>query len=218
MTRSRTYQYRVVDVFTERALEGNPLAVFPQAIGLDDVTMQSIARELNVSETVFIFPASTSGCAARVRIFTPAREMDFAGHPTIGASFVLLDEGIVPKQSDRFVLEENIGPVSIRVEHGDRPLIWLTTPPDPGRTGRWIECCAPALWALRLRICCPAAPQRLSAGNPTIFVAVRDKQTVDRAWLDLGGLKKIKGTNSRSGMRLRIRGHARGSLLPNVRA
>ena len=65
----------------------------------------------------------------RARIFTPTREMLFAGHPTIGASFVLLDEGIVPKGTEQFVLDEKIGPVPIRVESGDRPLIWLTTPP-----------------------------------------------------------------------------------------
>ena len=194
MTSSRTYQYRVVDVFTDCPLEGNPLAVFPYALGLDDVTMQNIARELNLSETVFIFPAARFGCAARLRIFTPAREMDFAGHPTIGASFVLLDDGIVPKQSEHFVLEENVGPVSIRVEHGGRPLIWLTTPPIQEGPVLDRVLCAGAL-GLAPEDLLPAAPQRLSAGNPTVFIAVRDKETVDRAWLDMGGVRKLKGTN-----------------------
>jgi trans-2,3-dihydro-3-hydroxyanthranilate isomerase len=190
----RHYQYRVVDVFTDRPLEGNPLAVFPHALGLDDVTMQKIARELNLSETVFVFPAQRSGNAARVRIFTPAREMDFAGHPTIGASFVLLEDGIVPPESGHFVLEENIGPVPIRVEHGGRPMIWLTTPPiqeGPVLDG---PLCADALGLAREDLLA-AAPQRLSAGNPTVFIAVRDKETVDRAWLEMGGLKNIKATN-----------------------
>jgi trans-2,3-dihydro-3-hydroxyanthranilate isomerase len=188
------YPYRVVDVFTDRPLEGNPLAVFPHALGLDDATMQNIARELNLSETVFVFPAARSGSAARIRIFTPSREMDFAGHPTIGASFVLLDEGIVPKHSASFVLEENIGPVPIRVEQGARPLIWLTTPPiEVGATfDRALCACALGLSPEDLA---HPAPQRLSAGNPTIFVAVHNKEAVDRAWLDMSGMKKLKGTD-----------------------
>src|SRR5918993_628857 len=92
MSSSRVYRYRVVDVFTTRQFEGNPLAVFPDANGLSDGTMQKIARELNLSETVFVFPASSTRFSARLRIFTPSRELAFAGHPTIGTSFVLIDE------------------------------------------------------------------------------------------------------------------------------
>jgi trans-2,3-dihydro-3-hydroxyanthranilate isomerase len=168
----------------ERPLEGNALAVFPDASGLDDATMQKIARELNLSETTFIGPATRADCAANVRIFTPTKEMVFAGHPTIGSSFVLLDEGIVPKDSERFVLEEKVGPVSIRAEPGERPLIWLTTPPITyGRTfDRGL--CARTL-GIEPSDLLEIAPQLLSAGNPTIFVAVKDKEVVDRAWLDL---------------------------------
>ena len=123
-----TYSYQVVDVFTRNPLEGNALAVFPNGSGLDAATMQSIARELNLSETVFILPATQPGCDAQLRIFTPTREMAFAGHPTVGASYVLLQLGMVPPNSERFVLQEPVGPVPVRVEMGDRPLIWLTTP------------------------------------------------------------------------------------------
>src|SRR5258708_1186510 len=98
------YRYRVVDVFTDIAMQGNPLAVFPDAVGLDETTMQSIAKELNLSETVFVLPATREDCAVRVRIFTPGRELAFAGHPTIGSSFVLRDEGIVGKDASHFVL------------------------------------------------------------------------------------------------------------------
>src|SRR5947207_996023 len=130
-TSPHSYRYRVVDVFTQQALEGNQLAVFPDASGIDDVTMQKIAKELNLSETVFILPATRQDCAVSVRIFVPTRELPFAGHPTIGASFVVLDERIVPSDRTNFILEEKIGPVPIRVESGEggRPLIWLTTPP-----------------------------------------------------------------------------------------
>jgi trans-2,3-dihydro-3-hydroxyanthranilate isomerase len=190
MNSLRSYRYRVVDVFTERPLEGNALAVFTDASSLDDATMQKIARELNLSETTFVNPSTSAGCAANIRIFTPTRELPFAGHPTIGASFVLLDEGAVPKGSERFVLEEKVGTVSIRVEPGERPLIWLTTPPI--KYGRTFD---PGLSARALGIepndLLDITPQLLSAGNPTIFIAVKDKEVVDRAWLDLQGMAML---------------------------
>src|SRR6266542_1947012 len=174
--------------FYRTATGGERLAVFPDASGLDDATMQKIAREMNLSETTFIGPATRADCAANVRIFTPTKEMVFAGHPTIGSSFVMLDEGIVPKDSERFVLEEKVGPVSIRVEPGERALIWLTTPPITyGRTFDR-ELCARAL-GIEPSDLLEIAPQLLSAGNPTIFVAVKDKEVVDRAWLDLQGME-----------------------------
>jgi trans-2,3-dihydro-3-hydroxyanthranilate isomerase len=176
----------VVDVFTERPLEGNALAVFPDASGLDDATMRKIARELNLSETTFISPATRADCAANVRIFTPTKEMIFAGHPTIGSSFVILDEGVVPKDSERFALEEKVGPVPIRVEPGERPLIWLTTPPIAHGKTFARELCARAL-GIEPGDLLEIAPQLLSAGNPTIFIAVKDKEVVDRTWLDVQG-------------------------------
>jgi len=178
MESTTAYRYRVVDVFTENPLEGNPLAVFPQARNLDASTMQRIAKELNLSETAFVLPSAD--CSARVRIFTPARELPFAGHPTIGASYVLLDEGAAPVGN--FLLEELIGPISIRVEQGVRPLIWLRTPPV--EEGRKVN---PNICARSLGL--PASdlgnipPQILSAGNPHLYIAVKDKATVDRAWL-----------------------------------
>jgi trans-2,3-dihydro-3-hydroxyanthranilate isomerase len=188
------HQYRVVDVFTEKPLEGNPLAVFPDAAGLDSSTMQSIARELNLSETVFILPATRPDCSARLRIFTPSREMDFAGHPTVGGSFVLLDTGMVSKHSETFVVEENVGPVPIRVDKGERPLIWLTTPPikDGPTFDRGL--CAGVL-GLGPEDLLDFPPQVLSAGNPTIFIALKDRETVDRAEMDMSGAKRLRGTH-----------------------
>jgi trans-2,3-dihydro-3-hydroxyanthranilate isomerase len=185
------YRYRVVDVFTTQPLEGNPLAVFPDGSGLDDGTMQKIAKELNLSETTFVFPATRPDCAARVRIFTPAREMLFAGHPTVGTSFVLLDEGIVPRQTERFVLEEKIGPVPVRVEAGERPRVWLTTPPISWGPTYDRARCAEVL-GLDVKDLLDVEPQLVSAGNPLIFIALKDPAAVDRAWLDLAGLRKLK--------------------------
>jgi len=190
------HRYLVVDVFTEDPLEGNALAVFPEASKIDDGLMQRIARELNLAETAFILPASRPDCAVGVRIFTPTREMVFAGHPTIGTAFVLLEEGIVPRQEEHFALEEKVGPVAIRVEWGERrrPLIWLRTPPlEQGRVyDRRV--CAEAL-GLELNDLMDIAPQLVSAGNPTIFIPVRDKATVDRAFIDSRGLRSITDTD-----------------------
>ena len=195
MRSPRTYRYRVVDVFTTRQFEGNPLAVFPDASGLGDVTMQQIARELNLSETVFIFPATSDKSAARLRIFTPGRELPFAGHPTIGASFVLLDERAASLPDGGFVLEENIGPVAVRVDRGDPPMLWLTTPPI--RDGRLFDrsSCATAL-GLSLDDTLNVRPQLLDAGNPTLIIALRDKAAVDRGWIDGHAIQTLRGKGS----------------------
>jgi trans-2,3-dihydro-3-hydroxyanthranilate isomerase len=194
MALEQEYRYRVVDVFTEHPLEGNALAVFPDASTIDASMMQRIARELNLAETAFVLPSTRSDCAARVRIFTPAKEMLFAGHPTIGTAFVLLDEGLVPGKTGDFMLEENIGPVPVRVETGARPMLWLSTPSI--EVGPFYD---PALCAnvlgLSTKDLLDIPPQRLSAGNPTTFVALRDRLAVDRAWLDLAGMRQLRGSD-----------------------
>src|SRR3954462_6458546 len=81
------YRYVLVDVFTDTPLTGNPLAVFTDARGLDDERMARIGNEMNLSETIFILPSEGDG-DARVRIFTPRRELPFAGHPLVGAAWV----------------------------------------------------------------------------------------------------------------------------------
>ncbi len=194
MGSEQQFTYRVVDVFSKRALEGNPLAVFTDASAIEPATMQLIARELNLAETTFVLPSTRSDCAARVRIFTPAKEMLFAGHPTIGTSFVLLDEGRVPATTRGFLLEENVGPVAVRVEAGDRPMFWLSTPAIS--TGRNYDpgLCASVL-GLNANDLLGIAPQLLSAGNPTLFVPLRDKESVNRAWLDLAGMKMLRGSD-----------------------
>jgi trans-2,3-dihydro-3-hydroxyanthranilate isomerase len=183
--------YRVVDVFTTKALEGNPLAVFMDASQLDETVMQSIAREMNLAETAFILPPDNRANAARVRIFTPRKELLFAGHPTIGTSFVLLNEGMVPQDCESFVLEEKIGPVQIWLENGERPMIWLRTPPIA--EGKLYEqsLCAHAL-GLAEDDLLNLAPQLLNAGNPTLFIALTNEKAVDRARLDLQGMKDLR--------------------------
>src|SRR5919107_4701207 len=108
----RTFRYVLADVFTDRPLTGNQLAVFTDARDLDDLTMQALALELGLSEVVFALPPREGG-TVRVRIFTPRNELAFAGHPCLGAAFVLgaplqlgvvaleTGSGIVPVELDR---------------------------------------------------------------------------------------------------------------------
>jgi trans-2,3-dihydro-3-hydroxyanthranilate isomerase len=184
-----------VDVFTNQPLEGNSLAVFPNASGLDDGAMQRIARELNLSETAFVFPPTRTDCVASVRIFTPSKELVFAGHPTIGTSFVLLEERMVSDRMADFVLEERIGPVPIQVEPGPPPLIWLRTPPIEYGKKYDPAACAEML-SLSVSDLLSVTPQWVSAGNPTVFVAVKSKEIVDRALLDVRRLNALIGADS----------------------
>src|SRR5687767_257868 len=92
----RKLHYHRVDVFTDRAFGGNPLAVFPNGRGLSTELMQAIAKEFNLSETTFVLPPDDPQCDWRVRIFTPMNELPMAGHPTVGTSFVLAREHMIP--------------------------------------------------------------------------------------------------------------------------
>jgi trans-2,3-dihydro-3-hydroxyanthranilate isomerase len=109
------YRYLTCDVFTDRAFCGNPLAVLPDARGLTDAQMQTIAREFNYSETTFVLPPDDPRHAARLRIFTPGGELPFAGHPTIGTAFVLASIGALPRQAAEIVFEEGVGPVPVAI-------------------------------------------------------------------------------------------------------
>jgi trans-2,3-dihydro-3-hydroxyanthranilate isomerase len=115
----QTYRYVVVDVFTDRPLAGNQLAVFTDARGLDDETMQALAREVNFSESTFVFPPEEGG-HARIRIFTPLAELPFAGHPTLGTAFVLAG----PLQTPELRLETARGIVPVRLEREETRLVF----------------------------------------------------------------------------------------------
>lgn len=115
-------RYAIYDVFTDTRLAGNPLAVVFDADDLDDGTMQRIAGEFNLSETVFVKTPENPAHTARLRIFTPGRELPFAGHPTVGAAIAIAEtgEGDAVPSDQVSVLEENVGPVRCAVRLGAR--------------------------------------------------------------------------------------------------
>lgn len=129
----RQYRFMQLDVFTERALSGNPLAVFPEAEGISDREMQQIAREMNLSETVFVLQPSDEKALRRLRIFTPGRELPFAGHPVVGTWNALAREGVVPvpesgSGSTRILQEVGIGvlPVDVEFREGEPARVVMT--------------------------------------------------------------------------------------------
>ena len=192
----REYRFVQVDVFTDRVFGGNPLAVVFEATGLSDGEMQAVAREMNLSETTFILPPTRGDCTARVRIFTPARELQFAGHPTIGTAWVLAAHRLLPGTPSRFNLEEGIGPVPVTLE-GDpvRPrFLWMRhREPEwgPEQTNRAEVAAGVGLTEADLL---PGAPiQSGSTGTRFLFVPLRDPATVDRALLDVARILKALG-------------------------
>ena len=192
-----------VDVFTERVFGGNPLAVVFEAAGLSDAEMQAIAREMNCSETTFLLPPTRPDCEARVRIFTPAREIPFAGHPTIGTAWVLATEELLPPNTHRFNLEEGIGPVEVTLE-GDpaRPsFLWMRHGEarfGPELTNR--EGFARALGLAESDLLAGAPICTGSTGNAFLYVPLRDRETVDRARLDVPVLLAVQGEGPNVGV------------------
>jgi trans-2,3-dihydro-3-hydroxyanthranilate isomerase len=122
----RMYRFFQLDVFTDKAFFGNPLAVFPEAEGITDEEMQKIALEMNLSETVFVLPSDKEKAVRRLRIFTPTRELPMAGHPVVGTWNLLARLGVLPEIDEDYngrleIFQElNIGvlPVEIDIEWG----------------------------------------------------------------------------------------------------
>jgi len=128
----RTLKFYQADVFTGDPFGGNPVAVFPDAQGLSDYQLQQIAREMNLSETVFVLPPTDGAAVVRLRIFTPTQELPFAGHPVLGTFYVLAQLGLIAAIDGvtRVMQECNIGlfPVELHAREGEVTLVVMTQP------------------------------------------------------------------------------------------
>jgi trans-2,3-dihydro-3-hydroxyanthranilate isomerase len=181
-------RYLTADVFTDHRFGGNQLAVFPEARDIDPGLMQKIAREFNYSETTFVLPPDDPSHTAKVRIFTPGGELQFAGHPTIGTAHVLAATGVVPLKGPetRIVFEEGVGPVpvTIRATNGQPEFAQLSAaklpevgPPPPSR-----ETLAEMLSLVPADVLDGATPpESVSCGTPFLFVPLRDRRAVAQA-------------------------------------
>ena len=140
------YRYFICDVFTDTRFGGNQLAVLPEATGLTDGQMQQVAREFNFAESTFVLPAER-GHTRRVRIFTPAREVPFAGHPNVGTAFALATAGLLGpiNGSVTVTFEELAGLVPVVIDHSETGgLRCELRAPEPLSRGRTVSAAAVA--------------------------------------------------------------------------
>ncbi len=190
------YRYYICDVFTETRFGGNQLAVLPEAVGLSTAQMQQIAREFNFSETTFVFPAR-AGHTRHVRIFTPAREIPFAGHPNIGTAFVLANAGAFGEINSlqTVTFEEESGLVSIAIHGADGKVASCElTAPQSLSIGKNLsmEVVAAALSVDSKDIVTKTHdPQVASVGLPFVFVELRDRAALKSARINMSGFEAL---------------------------
>jgi len=194
-----TLKFCTLDVFTDHRFGGNPLAVFTDVPELPTDFMQNIAREFNLSETVFVVQPRDPRATRRLRIFTPARELPFAGHPTIGAAHVLVEEGLagVSGNSGSFLLEEEVGlvPVSVNRQANGAWFIQLTAAklPEEGPAAPSVPELAKLLSVAESDILNDADfAQVYSCGVPYLFVPLRDRSVLSRVSIDPGASRKVR--------------------------
>lgn len=182
-----TLRYLHLDVFTDTPLEGNQLAVFPTPPrDMSAELMQRIAREMNFSESTFVFPPAGNG-DIRMRIFTPGEELPIAGHPTIGTTFALALEGTIEKGRREFIFELGVGPTPVSLEwnHADLSFAWMTQPiPTFGATLEARDLVAVGLGVEPGDLVDGLPAQVVSCGVPFLYVALATRSAVDRVAID----------------------------------
>jgi trans-2,3-dihydro-3-hydroxyanthranilate isomerase len=191
----RSYRYIHLDVFTDRLLEGNQLAVFLEADGLTPDLMQRIALEMAFPETTFVVSSDGTGVDAQVRIFTPRRELPMAGHPTIGTTFALAQDGRLSNSLSEIVLGLGVGPTRVQLEwEGDRlRFAWMVQRlPEFGAKPHDVQSLATALGLREADIRDTGLPvQEISSGVPFLFVPLASRQAVDSVVVDQQGLTRF---------------------------
>jgi trans-2,3-dihydro-3-hydroxyanthranilate isomerase len=189
MSSPKGLAYEVFDVFAESAYAGNPLAVVHGAGQLDAGTMQRIAREMNLSETTFVLHASARDGAFDVRVFTPAHEMPYAGHPTLGTAFAIRARGLAGDGS-ALALRLGIGVVPVRFDA--EGLAWLTAPRADLVAGPEAASVAAAL-GLPVAALDPRLPLEVATtGEPQLLVPLREAAALSAIALSLPAYRRLR--------------------------
>jgi trans-2,3-dihydro-3-hydroxyanthranilate isomerase len=189
------YRFYTCDVFTDTRFGGNPLAVLPNAQGLSDTDMQQIAREFNYSETTFVFPAK-KGHTRHVRIFTPGKEIPFAGHPNIGTAFILASTGELGNinKKKEITFEEKAGLVAISIRQTAKNIWCELKAPEMLSIGQTIQMdlVASALsLSLEEIITDTHPPQIASVGLPFIMVQLKNRAALENIRLNFPAFEEI---------------------------
>ena len=193
--------YLHLDVFTNRRFEGNQLAVYRDGRGLDEATMQRIAREMNFSETTFILPRERDDTDVRMRIFTPGAELPMAGHPTIGSTFALAHLGTIAAGREAFVFGLSVGPTRVELtwDAGALSFAWMDQlPPDTRKPVVSTELLARAAGvdhASFLRTGLPA--EEITCGVPYLMLPLATRADVDAAEPDIASLRALRSDRQR---------------------
>jgi len=189
----RFYQ---LDVFTRKPFAGNPLAVITDGDGLSSQRMQAIAREMNLSETVFVQKPTNNRALARLRIFTTTRELPLAGHPVIGTWLLLAELGVVPAQEGAVHIWQQTGagilPVEIAFSNGRPHCVTMTQKPAQFRAARLPRRPLARALGLELRDFEPSLPlEYVSTGIFNLMVPLRRRASLKRVRMDVHALKKL---------------------------
>lgn len=186
-------RFITADVFTDRPFGGNPVAVLPDAEGLTTAQMQQLAREFNLSETVFVLPPENPAHTRHLRIFVPTKEIPFAGHPTIGTALILASIGAFELTEPRtgIVFEMAAGLVPVTIDSVDgRPKAATLTAPKPPKLGQ-----APPIdflaGMLSLKPDQIVQAESASTGNPFILVEVKDQAALQESHADIAVLNQL---------------------------
>jgi len=177
-----------VDVFSDELFGGNPLAVFLRGEDFKEAQFQQMAREMNLSETTFVLPSSHPAADFDVRIFTPEKELPFAGHPTLGTAFVLRHAGLVPSTQNHVRLNFKVGVIQVDLQEDDK--IFMTQPPGKIlQTFTNTEEVAQVLGLTANNIDLPV--QTASTGFPALLVPINSLRAMQRIVLNLSLLKVL---------------------------